>query len=103
MSKILNKLLGKSSSANLADAIVKAKAELETAEFAVTAAETAYDAGLLTLEKAALRKLLDAKVEAQIEIDQVKAKLAKLERQHAEGPFMARRSDWQRKPPSLQV
>lgn len=84
LGKLINKLMGKSSSADIATAITKAQAELAQAEAAVTAAETAYDAGLLELDKAALRKLLDAKVEAQIEIDQVRAKIAKLERQHAE-------------------
>lgn len=84
MGKILSKLLGKTSSADIANGITKAQAELEAAEAAVVAAENSYDEGLLTLEKPALRKLLDAKVEAQIEIDQIKAKLAKLERQHAD-------------------
>ncbi|WP_439628226.1 hypothetical protein [Shinella sp.] len=82
MGKILSKLLGKSSSADISSAITKAQAELEAAEAAVAAAENSYDEGLLTLDKLALRKLLDAKVEAQIEIDQVRAKIAKLEKQH---------------------
>ncbi|CAK7256383.1 MULTISPECIES: hypothetical protein [unclassified Shinella] len=84
MGKLINKILGKQSSADIASAITKAQAELEAAEAAVTAAEAAYDDGLLTLDKAALRKLLDAKVEAGIEIDQIRAQLAKLERQHAD-------------------
>lgn len=82
MGKILNKLLGKSSSTDIASAITKARVDLESAESAVSAAETEYDAGLTELEKPALRRLLDAKVEAKIEIDQVRAKIAKLEKQH---------------------
>lgn len=84
MGKILSKLLGKQSSGDIAAAITKAQAELAQAEAAVTAAETAYDAGLLELDKAALRMLLDDKVEADIDCDQIRARLAKLERQHAE-------------------
>ncbi|MDX3976148.1 hypothetical protein [Shinella sp.] len=84
MGKILDKLLGKSSSADIAAAITKAQAELEAAEAAVVAAKTAYDDGLLTSDKKTLRVLLDDATEAGIEIDQVRAKIAKLERQHAE-------------------
>ncbi|MCW5712250.1 hypothetical protein [Shinella sp.] len=84
MSKILSKLLGKSSSTDIVSALEKAKAELAQAEAAVVAAETAYDAGLLELDKAALRKLLDNATEAKIDVDQVRARIAKLERQHAD-------------------
>lgn len=82
MSKILNKLLGKSSSGDLAVALEKAKVELEAAEAAVVAAKTAYDDGLLTSDKKTLRVLLDDATEAGIEVDQVKARIAKLEREH---------------------
>ena len=84
MSKILNKLLGKSSSSDLAVALEKAKVELEAAEAAVVAAKTAYDDGLLTSDKKTLRVLLDDATEAGIEVDQVKARIGKLEKQHAE-------------------
>ena len=84
MGKLINKILGKqSSSSDIAGAIEKAKTELEAAEAAVVAAEAEYDAGLLELDKAELRKLLEAKVESGIEIDQIRAKLTKLEREHA--------------------
>lgn len=76
--------LGRQSSSDLAAAITTAQSELETAESAVTAAETAYDAGLLELDKPALRRLLEDKVEADIDCDQIRARLAKLERQHAD-------------------
>lgn len=84
MGKILNKLLGKSSSTDIASAITSAQAELEAAEAAVVAAKTAYDDGLLTSDKKTLRVLLDDATEAGIEVDQVKAKIAKLEKQHAD-------------------
>lgn len=76
--------LGRQSSGDLAVAITKAQAELEAAEAAVTAAEAAYDAGLTELDKPALRKLLDNATEAKIDVDQVRARIAKLERQHAD-------------------
>ncbi len=82
MGKLINKLLGKQSSSDLAAAITKAQAELEAAEAAVVAAKTAYDDGLLTSDKKTLRVLLDDATEAGIEVDQVKAKIAKLEREH---------------------
>ncbi|WP_432347896.1 hypothetical protein WMC41_09810 [Shinella yambaruensis] len=82
MSKLAKLFGGRQSSTDIASAITRAHAELEAAEAAVVAAETAYDDGLLTLDKAALRKLLDTKVEAGIEIDQIRARLAKLEREH---------------------
>lgn len=82
MSKLTKFFGGRQSSGDIAAARSKAEAELEAAEAAVTAAETDYEAGLLDLDKVALRKLLDAKTEAQIEIDQVRAKIAKLEKQH---------------------
>ncbi|WLS03110.1 hypothetical protein [Shinella oryzae] len=84
MTKILSKLVGKQSSSDIAAAIEKAKVELAQAQAAVASAETAYDAGLLELDKVALRKLLDNAAEAKVEADQVRAKMAKLERQHAE-------------------
>lgn len=74
--------LDRQSSGDLAALLERAEAELKTAESAVTAAETAYDAGLLELDKAALRKLLDNAAEAKIEADQARAKIAKLEREH---------------------
>lgn len=74
----------KTSSADIAAAISKAQADLEAAEAAVTAAERSYDEGLLELDKPALRKLLDVATEAKIDIDQVRAKIAKLQQQHAD-------------------
>jgi hypothetical protein len=84
MSKLTKLFGGRQSSADIAAALEKARADLTAAESAVETAKTAYDAGLLELDKVALRKLLDAKTEAGIEIDQVNAKIAKLERQHAD-------------------
>jgi hypothetical protein len=82
MSKLLNKLLGKSSSADIAAAITKAQAELAQAEAAVAAAEEQYEANLLTADKKALRALLDAKTEANIDLDQARARAHRLERDH---------------------
>lgn len=82
MSKLLNKLLGKSSSADIAAAITKAQAELEAAEAAVAAAEEQYDAHLLTADKKSLRAFLDAKTEASIDVDQARARIHRLERDH---------------------
>lgn len=82
MSKLLNKLLGKQSSGDIAAAITKAQAELAQAEAAVTAAEEQYDANLLTADKKALRALLDAKTEANIDVDQARARAHRLERDH---------------------
>jgi hypothetical protein len=84
MSKLTKLFGGRQSSGDLTAALEKARTDLTTAESAVTAAETAYDAGLLELDKPSLRRLLDAKVEAGIEIDQIRAKIAKLEGQHAD-------------------
>ncbi|MCQ4629916.1 hypothetical protein GB927_007725 [Shinella sp. CPCC 100929] len=82
MGKLINKILGKSSSADLSAAIEKAKAELEAAEAAVTAAEEQYDANLLTADKKSLRGFLDAKTEAGIDVDQARARVHRLERDH---------------------
>lgn len=82
MSKILNKLLGKSSSGDLAVALEKAKVELAQAESAVAAAEAQYEANLLTADKKALRGLLDAKTEANIDVDQARARIQRLTRDH---------------------
>lgn len=76
--------LGRQSSSDLAAAITKAQVELETAKSAVVAAETAYDAALLSETPAALRKLHDGITDASIEADRATAVIAKLERQHAE-------------------
>lgn len=82
MGKILSKLLGKSSSTDISGAITKAQAELAQAEAAVTAAEEQYEANLLTADKKALRGLLDAKTEANIDVDQARARIQRLERDH---------------------
>ncbi|GLR49224.1 hypothetical protein KYK30_11175 [Shinella yambaruensis] len=82
MGKILNKLMGKQSSADLAAAIEKAKTELAQAEAAVAAAVEQYDANLLTADKKSLRGFLDAKVEAQIDVDTARARLERLTREH---------------------
>jgi hypothetical protein len=82
MANPLRKLLGSgSTSADIGAALERAQADLAAAEAAVIAAEAAYDDGLLDLDKSALRKLLDAATEAKIEVDQIKAKVAKLEGQ----------------------
>lgn len=72
---------GASTAADIAAALDKARAELVTAEAAVGTAGRAYDDGLLDLDKVALRKLLDAAAEAKIDVDQINAKTAKLEKQ----------------------
>lgn len=82
MGKILNKLMGKSSSADIASAITKAQTELAQAEAAVAAAEEQYDANLLTADKKSLRGFLDAKTEANIDVDQARARIQRLERDH---------------------
>ena len=82
MGKILNKLMGKSSSSDIAGAITKAQAELAQAEAAVAAAEAQYEANLLVADKKALRALLDAKTEANIDVDQARARIHRLERDH---------------------
>lgn len=82
MSKLTKLFGGRQTSTDIASAITKARAELDSADSAVVAAETAYDEGLLTLDKVALRRLLDDKVEAGIECDQIRARLAKMEREH---------------------
>ena len=84
MSKILNRLLGKSSSTDVASAIEKAKAELQAAEGAVIAADEKYQGSLLSEDAAALRRLADAKADAAITVDICAARIAKLESQHAE-------------------
>lgn len=82
MANPLRKLLGTSaSSADIAAALDKARGEFAAAEAAVTLAEKAYDDGLLDLDKGALRKLLDAAAEAKIDVDQINAKITKLEGQ----------------------
>lgn len=82
MANPLRKLLGNgNSSADIAAALERARSDLITAEAAVDAAARGYDDGLLDLDKVALRKLLDAATEAKIEVDQIKAKIAKLEGQ----------------------
>ena len=83
MSKLAKLFGGRQSSTDIASAITRAHAELEAAEAAVAAAEKSYDEGLLTLDKVALRRLLDDKVEAGIECDQIRARLTALEREHA--------------------
>ncbi|HEV7246779.1 MAG TPA: hypothetical protein VGN93_07285 [Shinella sp.] len=83
MSKLLNKLMGKSSSTDIASAITKARAELAQAEAAVATAEEQYDANLLTADKKSLRAFLDAKTEAGIDVDQARARIHRLERDHA--------------------
>lgn len=83
MSKVVKFFgLGRQSSGDLAVALTKAQTELAQAEAAVVAAKTAYDDGLLTSDKKTLRVLLDDATEAGIEVDQVKARIAKLEREH---------------------
>lgn len=82
MGKLINKILGKSSSSDIAAAITKAQAELEAAEAAVAAAEEQYEANLLAADKKALRALLDAKTEANIDLDQARARAHRLERDH---------------------
>lgn len=82
MGKILNKLMGKSSSSDIAAAITKAQAELAQAEAAVAAAEAQYEANLLTADKKSLRAFLDAKTEANIDVDQARARIQRLERDH---------------------
>ncbi|MFB9795055.1 hypothetical protein [Shinella granuli] len=82
MGKLINKILGKSSSADLAAAITKAQAELAAAEAAVADAEAQYDANLLTADKKSLRAFLDAKTEAGIDVDQARARIHRLERDH---------------------
>lgn len=82
MSKLTKLFGGRQSSGDIATAIAKAQAELESAESAVVAAETAYNANLLTADKKSLRSFLDAKVEAQIDIDTARARLERLERDH---------------------
>lgn len=82
MANPLKRHLGTStSSAAIAAALDKARAEFAVAESAVQAAEKSYDDGLLELDKAALRKLLDAAAEAKIDVDQINAKITKLETQ----------------------
>ena len=82
MANPLKRLLGAgTTAADIAAALDKARAEFAAAEAAVQAAGKAYDDGLLELDKGALRKLLDAAAEAKIDVDQIKAKLAKLETQ----------------------
>jgi hypothetical protein len=82
MANPLKRLLGTSTtSAHIPTALDKARAEFAVAEAAVQAAEKSYDDGLLELDKAALRKLLDAAAEAKIDVDQIKAKITKLEGQ----------------------
>lgn len=76
--------LGKQSSSDLAVALEKAKGELEAAESAVVAADEKYQGSLLSEDAAALRRLADAKADAVITVDICRAKIAKLERQHAE-------------------
>ncbi|PWE52412.1 hypothetical protein DEM27_31185 [Metarhizobium album] len=82
MGKLINKILGKQSSSDIAAAITKAQAELEAAEAAVAAAEEQYDAHLLTADKKSLRGFLDAKTEAGIDVDQARARIQRLERDH---------------------
>lgn len=82
MGKLISKLLGKSSSADIAAAITKAKTELEAAEAAVVAAEEQYEAHLLTADKKSLRGFLDAKTEAGIDVDQARARIQRLTRDH---------------------
>ncbi|MCJ8024427.1 hypothetical protein KYK30_14300 [Shinella yambaruensis] len=82
MGKLINKILGKSSSSDIATAITKAQAELAQAEAAVAAAEEQYEANLLTADKKALRALLDAKTEANIDVDQARARIQRLTRDH---------------------
>lgn len=84
LGKLINKLLGKQSSADLAVALEKARADLTAAESAVETARTAYDAALLSETPAALRKLHDGITDASIEADRATAVIAKLEKQHAE-------------------
>jgi hypothetical protein len=74
--------MGKSSSADIAAAITKAQAELEAAEAAIAAAEAQYEANLLTADKKTLRALLDAKTEANIDVDQARARIQRLTRDH---------------------
>ncbi|GAA4178808.1 hypothetical protein [Shinella granuli] len=76
--------LGRQSSGDLAVALEKAKAELEAAEAAVVAADEKYQGSLLSEDAAALRRLADAKTDAVITVDICRAKIAKLERQHAD-------------------
>lgn len=76
--------LGRQSSSDLAVALEKAKAELEAAEAAVVAADEKYQGSLLSEDAAALRRLADAKADAVITVDICRAKIAKLEKQHAE-------------------
>lgn len=82
MGKILNKLMGKSSSTDIAAAITKAQAELAQAEAAVATAEEQYEANLLTADKKSLRGFLDAKTEAGIDVDQARARIHRLTRDH---------------------
>lgn len=76
--------LGRQSSGDLAVALEKAKAELEAAEAAVVAADEKYQGSLLSEDAAVLRRLADAKTDAVITVDICRAKIAKLEKQHAE-------------------
>jgi hypothetical protein len=82
LAKLINKPTGKQSSADLAAAITKAQTELEAAEAAVVVAEEQYEANLLTADKATLRGFLDAKTEASIDVDQARARILRLERDH---------------------
>ena len=85
MSKVVKFFgLGRQSSGDLAVALEKAKAELEAAEAAVVAADEKYQGSLLSEDAAALRRLADAKTDAIITVDICRAKIAKLEKQHAD-------------------
>lgn len=83
MANPLRKLFGSgTSSADIAVAIDKARSDLEAAETAVVTTEQAYDENLLTADKKSLRAFLDAKTEAGIDVDQARARIQRLERDH---------------------
>ena len=79
MTNPLKRLLGAgTSSADIAAALEKTRADLTAAEKAVEAAEKQYEDSLLDLDKPGLRKLLDTATEAKIDRDQQQAKIARL-------------------------
>lgn len=81
MSKIMKFITGSTSSADITAALEKASADLVSAEAAVEKAAADYDNNLLSETPAALRKLRDAKAEAEITVEQCIAVIAKLERE----------------------
>lgn len=77
---MLKRLFSKTSTpTEVAAALSGARTDLVAAEAAVEAAQARYDAGLLTLERSALRELQDAKADAQTDADHARAVVARFE------------------------